>query len=403
MHFDWLLLLLAFHFIYYKYSSQQMYAFHTKYPLSHNFKLRLLHKMVVSSVPRMELELPPKPVQELITATSKEIPERFIYQLPNKEADDYSDIQYMDSNIIDLSLLNDSSSNLHELELQKLRSVLASWGGFQLINHGVSSSLLHQIREIWKEFIALPLEVKQKHCRTLDWYEGYGGDKVSEDQRYNWNDRLRFKVHPLHQRNYKIWPEFLPTFRETLEGYTMEVTRVLEVILKATAKSLNLEESSFLNACGGKDGIHMFTRFNFYPPCHSPEHVLGIKPHSDGSAVTILLQDSEVEGLQVEKDNQWFKVPIVPDALFINIGDQLEITSNGILKSVVHKVVIDKERGRTSVAMFCAPHPDKDIGPLCELIDKERPQLYNTVKNYFGDLFFQYYPKGERSISTVKL
>lgn len=70
----------------------------------------------------------------------------------------------------------------------------------------------------------------------------------------------------------------------------------------------------------------MFTRFNCYPPCSSLDQVLGFKPHSDGTAITILLQDELVEGLQVQKDDLWFKVPIVPDALFINIGDQLEVT-----------------------------------------------------------------------------
>jgi isopenicillin N synthase-like dioxygenase len=59
-----------------------------------------------------------------------------------------------------------------------------------------------------------------------------------------------------------------------------------------------------------------------------PDHVLGVKPHADGSSLTILLQDKQVEGLQVLKDNQWFKVPIIPDALVINVGDLLEVGNN---------------------------------------------------------------------------
>jgi isopenicillin N synthase-like dioxygenase len=59
-----------------------------------------------------------------------------------------------------------------------------------------------------------------------------------------------------------------------------------------------------------------------------PDHVLGVKPHADGSSLTNLLQDKQVEGLQVLKDNQWFKVPIIPDALVINVGDLLEVGNN---------------------------------------------------------------------------
>ena len=110
--------------------------------------------------------------------------------------------------------------------------------------------------------------------------------------------------------------EYCPTVYRKYKAET-------EVIIKAMAKSLNLEEDCFLNECGER--ADMFLRFNYYPPCPMPDHVLGLKPHADGSTITFLLQDKEVEGLQVLKDDQWFKVPIIPDALVINVGDQTEV------------------------------------------------------------------------------
>ena len=56
-----------------------------------------------------------------------------------------------------------------------------------------------------------------------------------------------------------------------------------------------------------------------------PDHVLGLKPHADGSTITFLLQDKLVQGLQGLKYDQWFKVPIILDALVINVGDQTEV------------------------------------------------------------------------------
>uniref|UniRef100_A0A803LH25 Non-haem dioxygenase N-terminal domain-containing protein n=1 Tax=Chenopodium quinoa TaxID=63459 RepID=A0A803LH25_CHEQI len=144
--------------------------------------------MAVLSFPAMNLELPSKSVQELIKSTVKEVPEKYRVQLPNISDDNHSEIQYMDSPVIDLGLLSAASSSLHEEELRKLRSVLDSWGCLQVINHGLSSSLLDNIRELGKDFFALPLEEKQKHSRTLEWFEGYGGDTVSEGQNYNWNE-----------------------------------------------------------------------------------------------------------------------------------------------------------------------------------------------------------------------
>lgn len=107
--------------------------------------------------------------------------------------------------------------------------------------------------------------------------------------------------------------------------YTEKVRQLNEVILKAMAKSLNLEEDCFLKQCGER--AIFIARFNYYPPCPKPDHVLGLKPHADGSTITLLLQDKEVEGLQILKDNKWFKVPIISDALLVNVGDQIEVTT----------------------------------------------------------------------------
>ncbi|XP_021715165.1 S-norcoclaurine synthase 1-like [Chenopodium quinoa] len=143
----------------------------------------------------------------------------------------------MKSPSIDLGLLSDASSTQHEQELRKLCSVLNSWGCLQLVNHG-------------KELFALPLEQKQKHNTTLDWFEGYGGATISEGQNYNWNDRLHLRVNPVDQRNFNFWPEYILNFRETLEEYAVEVRRVTKSLLKAIAKSVELDEDSFLKECG---------------------------------------------------------------------------------------------------------------------------------------------------------
>nr|GEV99020.1 non-heme dioxygenase N-terminal domain-containing protein [Tanacetum cinerariifolium] len=60
------------------------------------------------------------------------------------------------------------------------------------------------------------------------------------------------------------------------------------------------------------------------PPCPWPGKVLGVKPHADGSTITVLLQDKEVESLQLLKDDKWVGVSIIRDALTINVGDQIE-------------------------------------------------------------------------------
>lgn len=108
-----------------------------------------------------------------------------------------------------------------------------------------------------------------------------------------------------------------------LQEFTLKSKSVSKLVLKALARSLNLEDNCFLEQYGEK--AKMDARFNFYPRSSRPDLVLGVKPHADGSAITILLQDKNVEGLQVLKDNQWYRAPIIPEALFINVGDQVEV------------------------------------------------------------------------------
>lgn len=89
------------------------------------------------------------------------------------------------------------------------------------------------------------------------------------------------------------------------------------------ARSLNLEEGSFLDQFGKKSLLQ--ARINFYPPCSRPDLVLGVKPHTDRSGITVLLQDKEVEGLQILIDDKWVNVPTIPDALVVNLGDQMQV------------------------------------------------------------------------------
>ncbi|PKI52664.1 hypothetical protein CRG98_027004 [Punica granatum] len=146
----------------------------------------------------------------------------------------------------------------------------------------------------------------------------------------------------------------------------------------------------------------MFARFNYYPRCPRPELVYGLKPHSDGAAITIVLPDKEVEGLQFLRDGRWVKIPVLPHALLINVGDQVEMMTNGMFKSPMHSAILSREHDRISLAMFCTPDAETEIEPASELIDESRPRLYKKVKNY-ARIYFHYYLGEKRPIDAVKL
>ncbi|KAL3585432.1 hypothetical protein D5086_012299 [Populus alba] len=233
-------------------------------------------------------------------------------------------VPLIDIPVVDLGLLTSPSTSAQELE--KFHLAVSSRGCFQVVNHGMTSSFLDKIRDVSKRFFALSMEDKQKYSREADSIEGYGNDMIlSDHQTIDWSDRLYLTISPEDQRKIKFWPENPKDFRETLNEYTMKLQEINEILLRAMAMSLNLEESSFLDQYGERPLVA--ARFNFYPPCPRPDRILGVKPHADASAITFLLQDKEVEGLQFLKDNQRFRVPIIPQALLINVGDQVEVNS----------------------------------------------------------------------------
>ena len=90
----------------------------------------------------------------------------------------------------------------------------------------------------------------------------------------------------------------------------------------ATLLELN-HDDYFVDQPGEKAETNV--RCSYYPQFPRPELVCGLKPHCDGTVLTILMVDDSVGGLQVLRDGVWWDVPIVPHTLLVIIGDQTEV------------------------------------------------------------------------------
>ena len=112
--------------------------------------------------------------------------------------------------------------------------------------------------------------------------------------------------------------------RDTVSNYCMEVRELGFRIEEYISESLGLEKDYIKNVLG-EQGQHMAV--NYYPPCPEPELTFGLPGHTDPNALTILLQEVTVSGLQVLKDGNWVAIKPLPNAFVINIGDQIQVTS----------------------------------------------------------------------------
>ncbi|CAN1189331.1 Protein SRG1 [Linum perenne] len=238
-------------------------------------------------------------------------------------------------------------------ELAKLHSACKDWGFFQLVNHVVCSTVVDNMKKQVEEFFNLPMEIKKKFWQSPGELEGFG-----------------------------------QPFRDTLEMYSLEVKNLAAKVLTQMAKALQMKPEEMRVIFSGN--IRQTMRTNYYPPCPQPNKVIGLTPHSDGTGLTILLQVNDVEGLQIKKDGKWVPVKVLPNAFVVNVGDILEIITNGVYRSIEHRAMVNLEKKRMSIACFHSPRFDGEVAPAPSLVNGEdKPALFKsvTVREFFKGFF----------------
>ncbi|CAL5410071.1 unnamed protein product [Camellia sinensis] len=330
-------------------------------------------------------------VQELATESLTTVPPRYVrHDHQNHPISSYGSRCPNDVPIIDMDKL--ISGDHMDLELNKLNYASREWGFFQrnvvqLINHGVSSSLAEKVKMETQEFFNLPMEEKKKFWQDPGDVEGFGQIFViSEEQKLDWADLFFLTTLPTHLRKPNLFPMLPLPFRHTLEVYAADLKHLAMKILDYMAKALKMKAEDMRELF--EEGMQTM-RMNNYPPCPQPELVVGLPPHSDAVGLTILLQLNEMEGLQIKKDGMWVPVKPLSEAFVVNIGDILEIVTNGTYRSIEHRAVVNSSKERQSIATFYNPRLDGEMGPAPSLISPQTPARFKRIRvqDYFTGFF----------------
>lgn len=270
------------------------------------------------------------------------------------------------------------------LVVNQIAHACREYGFFQVINHGVPKKAIEDMLKVGQEFFKLPVEEKMKlysddPSKTMRLSTSFN---VKKETIHNWRDYLRLHCYPL-EKYASEWPSNPSSFRSIVSNYVKEVRELGFRLQEAISESLGLDKVCIREVLG-EQGQHMAV--NFYPPCPEPELTYGLPAHTDPNALTILLQDSQVSGLQVLKDGKWLAVKPHPDAFVINLGDQLQALSNGKYKSVWHRAIVNTDRARMSVASFLCPCDDAVISAPKKLSEGDgSPAVYRdfTYDEYY--------------------
>nr|CAB3495641.1 unnamed protein product [Digitaria exilis] len=308
---------------------------------------------------------------------SVEVPERFIRADEVEAAGAVvGEDETFEMPVVDMASLLDPE--LSATETAKLGSACREWGFFQLKNHGVEEAAMQQMKDSAAQFFSLPLETKNTVAVRGDSIQGFGHHfSGATSDKLDWAECLLLFTHRVQDRNMNFWPSEPPAFRHALERYSMEIAKVTKRLLGFMAADLGVSEEALQGAFFSGDGDDAVKgqsmSMHHYPPCRRHRHkVVGIPPHTDSPALTLLLQVDDTPGLQIRRGGRWFPVRPTPGCLVVNVGDILDVLTNGEYGSVQHRVVPDAERHRW-------------VAPLQELLllkgdeGEARPRRYPSM------------------------
>jgi flavonol synthase len=280
--------------------------------------------------------------------------------------------------VVDLELA--LSDRVPDGLLDAVRGAAEQIGIIQVVNHGVPEELLADYsRRIGRllsapraEKAALASPAGHPHRGWRQWPDDFGRLEL---ERYNVaefdtpadaraagvpQEYLGLYAHP------NMWPADDPELRDVTFGYIQAARQVARRVLDLYARALRVPPGTFM--LGELPHLRLTTNDYptwSYPEAASDEDKLLLLEHADDSVLTVLSQEGDYEGLQVQlPDGGWIAVPFVPGALQAFSGMLLTRWSAGRLRAVRHRVVAGGTMTRRSTAVFCYPSLQTIVEPL---------------------------------------
>lgn len=278
-----------------------------------------------------------------------------------------------------LDLARYTSSAERDAFLADLRHAARDIGFFYLINHGVDDALQNAVQREARRFFALTESQKEQVAMIHSpHFRGYNraASEITRGQP-DWREQFDIGAErpalllsdsdPRWRRlqGPNLWPEALPTLKPALLDWQRAMTSMALRLLRAFAEALQLPADAFDALYGSKPNEHI--KLIRYPGQHATQSAQGVGAHKDSGFLSFLLQD-EQKGLQVEvAPDRWIDAAPRAGSFVVNIGELLELATNGYLRATVHRVVSPPaDRERLSIAFFLGAQLEANV-PLYTL------------------------------------
>ncbi|RZC64499.1 hypothetical protein C5167_008173 [Papaver somniferum] len=254
------------------------------------------------------------------------------------------------------------------------------YGFFKVINHGIPMELMSALESEAVKFFSLPQFEKDKAVPASPF--GYGNKKVGPNGDVGWIEYLLLSTKLDSASSSQLFnslrgnPDF---FRSLVKSYIGSVKNLATEVLRLLADGLMMQERNVFSRLLEDEESDSIFRLNHYPPCPPPpnhRNTVGFGEHTDPQVISVL-RSNNITGLQIaDKNGSWIPVPPDQNSFFINVGDSLQVMSNGRFKSVKHRVIQNSMKSRVSMIYFGGPPSSERIAPLPSLLAEGEQSLY---------------------------
>jgi isopenicillin N synthase-like dioxygenase len=307
--------------------------------------------------------------------------------------------------LLDLGRFEAAEGEMRAAFLSELRDAARQAGFFYITGHDIEPAFLDGLMNSARHFFSLPepdkLAVEMVNSPHFRGYTRIAWERTRGQQ--DWREQIDIGAEqPALARSADApawtrllgpnqWPAALPELRPMVLNWQAAATGVLTRLLRAFALSLGQGEDVFEPLY--RNDPHVLVKLIRYPGRDLTASDQGVGAHKDSGLLSLLLQDDQ-GGLQVETARGWVDVAPRVGTLVVNIGEILELASDGYLRATLHRVITPPAgRERISAAFFLGARLDATV-PLLSLPpelaaqargperDPNNPLFRNVGQNY---------------------
>ncbi len=285
---------------------------------------------------------------------------------------------------------------------RELREATHEVGFFSLVGHGIEPEVTTELFRVAEAFFALPeadkMAIEMTNSPHFRGYTRVGGELTQGE--VDWREQIDLgaerDVVPaapgrpdyLRLEGPNQWPAAMPQLREVVADWQQRLTHLALRLLQEWAVCLGAERHLFDEAFAETPAT--LTKIVRYPGRAGVRQ--GVGAHKDPGVLTLLLVEPGKAGLQVEHQGSWIEVPPLTDAFVVNIGELLEVATDGYLKATSHRVLSPPAgETRISIPFFFNPSMTSTI-PVVTLppeLAADAPGVTadpgNIISGTFGD------------------